>query len=444
MEQNIVKQFNLPGYVKGKSFADASKAIDKKFKDRNDKASNATKEELLSRLAQAQEYLKMQESLAANAEEVPAMQDIPKEFAEGGSMNSYLSAGQTALEMGNNLFGDTGIDDTGTQQYDKVSEFGGAASGALKGASAGTAILPGIGTAVGALAGGVSGLFGAKRKNEDIQTANNNYALGQTTNLRSDFAMGGKMKKYAKGGPLDDIFKVQNPLGTDYTTNSLKDNVAPLTKQDFNKADSKGIARGVNWLGENFGNIAQYAPIASNALELKNLEKPVTERGSRLDNNYQEDKFDVNSLINRVNQNNVNSALEESSAGNLGSLRANLLAANLNKDKAVSDTMIQGDNINREEGRFKFQSDMNRDRINVGLDQNYLERRDRDMGAYETTKSNLKRQLFEDVGDIGREEMNKKLVRDLFGYKWNGKYFVDDAGNKYTSEEVAEKVKEVQ
>ena len=105
--------------------------------------------------------------------------------------------------------------------------------------------------------------------------------------------------------------------------------------------------------------------------------------------------------------------------------------------------MMKADQINRDEGRFKFQSDFNKDRINVSLDQNYLERKDRDMGMYETTKSNLRRQLFEDLGDIGREEVNKKLVRDMFGYKWNGKYYVDPkTGAKFTQAEVAAKIKQ--
>ena len=435
MEKDLIKQFNLPGYVKGKTFADASKAINNKFKDRDDPTSIKTKEELLSRLAKAQEYIKMQESLAANAEEVPEMQNIPEQFAEGGSMNDYLGVAKTALDFGNELFGDTGVDDSGNMQYEKVNEFGSTASGALKGVQAGTAILPGIGTAVGALAGGVSGLFGAKRKNEDIVEANNNFALSKTANLRSDFGMGGKMK-YAEGGNLDDLFKVKNEA----FNNAV--NFEP-TMATFNKAEGKGLARGVNWLSENFGNIAQYAPIVNNALELKNLDKPITERGTRMDNMYAKNLFDTNTLVNQVNQNDVNAALEEASGGDLGALRTNILAGNLNKNKAISEAMMKADQINRDEGRFKFQSDFNKDRINVSLDQNYLERKDRDMGMYETTKSNLRRQLFEDLGDIGREEVNKKLVRDMFGYKWNGKYYVDPkTGAKFTQAEVAAKIKQ--
>ncbi len=56
-----MKQFNLPKYVKGKSFAEASKFIAKKFKDRNDPESIATLNELQGRLKQAQEFVKQQQ-----------------------------------------------------------------------------------------------------------------------------------------------------------------------------------------------------------------------------------------------------------------------------------------------------------------------------------------------------------------------------------------------
>ena len=80
MKKDIIKQFNLPKYIKGKTFAEGSKAINNKFKDREDPQAKKTKEELLGRLAEAQEYVKMQEQLSQdsmrssmdnNAQEVP-------------------------------------------------------------------------------------------------------------------------------------------------------------------------------------------------------------------------------------------------------------------------------------------------------------------------------------------------------------------------------------
>jgi len=66
----LLTQFNLPSYLHGKSFAEASKAIEDKFKDREDAVSQSTKEKLLERLRDAQEFYKAEEArkLAEHAE----------------------------------------------------------------------------------------------------------------------------------------------------------------------------------------------------------------------------------------------------------------------------------------------------------------------------------------------------------------------------------------
>lgn len=57
---DFIKQFNLPVYVNKKSFAKASEAIEERFKDRNDNASNSTKAVFMERLAEAQELARLQ------------------------------------------------------------------------------------------------------------------------------------------------------------------------------------------------------------------------------------------------------------------------------------------------------------------------------------------------------------------------------------------------
>lgn len=52
---------------------------------------------------------------------------------------------------------------------DMALNYGSGASGALSGAAAGSAILPGWGTAIGALVGGAAGLFGGKQKKQKIK-----------------------------------------------------------------------------------------------------------------------------------------------------------------------------------------------------------------------------------------------------------------------------------
>lgn len=58
MKDDLTKKFKLPNYVKGKSFAEASKLIQDRFKDREDKISKDTMNTLLQRLRDAQEYIK--------------------------------------------------------------------------------------------------------------------------------------------------------------------------------------------------------------------------------------------------------------------------------------------------------------------------------------------------------------------------------------------------
>ena len=468
MESNIISQFNLPLYVKGKTFAEASKAIDKKFKGRSDKYSEQTKQELLSRLAEAQEYVKIQnDAIKANSTQVPDMMsgDIPQgmeEFASGGIINAGFAKDATAEDqmgamqgviqgvneaynIGNQLFGSTGIDTNGSQSYEKINKGNAAVSGVMSGASAGAALGP-WGAAVGGLIGGGASLFGAGRKNKDIREANKNNTLAETANYRSDFGLGGEMNSYGNGGDLDDIFKINpeaqlelqkqafgNPLDKVYNKPSSVSADPESEKTDTGLA----LKRGADWLQNNAGNIMSYSPILGNAIELSKLKENKTKRGDRLNNKYNKQLFDVNSIINNINQNNTKAALTESSGGDLGALRSNILAANLNKTKALSDASIKGNEINRSENKFEFQSDMRRDQINANLEERYIDRKAKDEAAYETTKGNLKRSLYEDIGKVGKDVVNKKLIRDMFGYTWDGEYFVDKKGKKYSQKEVA-------
>ena len=105
INEDLVKQFNLPNSIKGKTFANASKVIEKPFKDKNSNPDRATQKEHLDRLKEAQETLKeqeakMQQSMQANSQEIPDQmngeipegmeqfmgqeQEQPQQFAGGG------------------------------------------------------------------------------------------------------------------------------------------------------------------------------------------------------------------------------------------------------------------------------------------------------------------------------------------------------------------------
>lgn len=613
MKNTIIDDFNLPKYVKGKTFAEASKAINNKFKDRNDVHSKQTKEDLLGRLAEAQEYIKMQESLKSTSKEVPdqMMGEVPpgmEEFAYGGSMSD-----EELLRL---------------QELESKNEGLSVGTGALQGASAGSSFGP-YGAAAGAVVGGLTGLLGANKQNEKIKDHNvdlnraknfmyrpstfaegglmqysnsrmnstpvqnqqpiNNInssdasinqefsaydknlqgnvgglsdtqkgimqgmettkdaiataipiagifrgvekggkalgkavggetgadvaggvfdpATGQMQVLTSDdltaeeavfsiinpvgasvlagkkrqekkndamnkqskiksskmrqstFAYGGNMdkkksNKYAPGGWWDNAFGMVNnvvdnnqanidainnlnpstPINTQdyYSTVAARNNAASNTTNN-----SKGKNKVVDWLGKNYGDILSYAPLASEMFN--KIEKPTTQRGARLTGRYKKDNVDERALQNIVNQSGVNRALSESSGGDLGALRNNILGANLNKTKALSNAYLQADEINRRENTTAQQFNTNLDRFNATQEERYIDRAARDQGAYSTAKNQQRRAIAEDIGKIGREQSNKGLVKEMFGYKWNGEYWVDPkTGDKKTEKEFKE------
>jgi hypothetical protein len=240
IDENMTKEMSLPSYIKGKTFASASKAIDNKFKDRNDKYSNETKNTLLERLKQAQETLKQQEqeraeqiaqSMQSNQQQVPDMmngqipegmeeytepQDNPQEesqeprqFFNGGNLNlgevanltggfsgiagkasPYIGAATGALKLGDLAQGNGASPDKATS----------ALNGAATGAQAGMMFGP-WGAGIGAAVGIGAGLFGANKANKAHLKNLNNQALAQNRQFQdNNFAYGGNLKKYDNGG----------------------------------------------------------------------------------------------------------------------------------------------------------------------------------------------------------------------------------------------------
>lgn len=553
----MMAKFNLPGYVKGKSFADASKSINNKFKDREDKASMDTKMELLDRLAKYQEYMKMQQGLANESQQVPdhlngsipegmeeysqqgeqypqeQIQQSPEDslqqppipqsqgispalpqrqlmnggFAESkfgaglqkgasgsaieGSIGSGLGLATAAVDLGNTAFGDTGVETNGSVDYagQKANIGGMAASGALKGATAGAALGP-IGAGVGALVGGAAGLIGGGRKKKELNEANYNSALSQNSYHHNQFMGGGYMSgmnhymkggmvnKYMDGGPFDPS---NIPTSTGYKIGSQNDTLTAPTSTDYKvgnqkalnltQGESTGIDKYVKTpkltIGHNSvssnrngdysrgttpttasskGKVdyskllnqgLRLSPFAHNLSELSNLERNNTAVNHRLNNVYKKDLFDESQAINRINSNYNKGYARESSGGSLGSYAANAAAGELNKVRAVSDAYARGEETNRREGQYQFQNSFRKDEINARLNEAYIDREARDEAAYETTKSNLKKVTSDNLAKVGKENIDKDLVKELTGYSWDGKYFRDKEGNKVDTKKVA-------
>lgn len=128
LKDAYINDFYLPNYIKGKSFAEASKVIEERFKDRMDNASVSTKEAMYKRLSEAQQtekleqeasdagmsvdkYLEFQaQQMAAQQAEEPVQQQQPEaspevdvngdmmrpenEFKKGGFLGIFNDKGE--------------------------------------------------------------------------------------------------------------------------------------------------------------------------------------------------------------------------------------------------------------------------------------------------------------------------------------------------------------
>lgn len=560
MKIDIIKQFNLPAYLKDKSFSDASKAIENKFKDRLDASSLNTKKELLQRLANAQEFIKAKEQEALNPTPDP-MVDQNQAFLGGlfgnktanssspdigagaiekaggiGSNINPMGLATGALGMVNNMSGENSTGSTG-------ADIG---SGALQGASAGMSFGP-WGAAIGGVLGGVTGLLGsnkAKKKQEELDARN---ALSSNLQYRgTDFAMGGKMNSYANGGPTNvpydmDLFRnidsdnlnkfnflfnngpllrgdlqasnlsdaptnsaygpnipsiseeskgilnlFQTPPGQDPTVVPKNPNTKPaisrekaspassLTPEGLNEDIFNNDFRGTSALTErtpdgpqanlwdklragandvsgaagdfikdNYADALRYSPVIANALQLRNLEKPEYERLSRLDSRYTPDYVDEAALTNKVSQASANArrGLTEASGGDLGALRNSIKEAHLAEIKGLSDAYLQAENINRGENRAGQEFNLNVDRTNLQQSNREDEINARNEGVYESNKSALIGQIGQDLGNIGREERFKQMVKQSgLCYDTRGAYICGT--NERVSDEQLKRIEE--
>lgn len=117
----MLEQFNLPRYIDGLSFADASKKIQSKFKERTDPESISTEKEMLDRLKQMQEHVKAQKEaqeqpersrgdLVAGSEGMPLdEEEITQEYnQEQGAEEDLMSQIQSAYGGNQYAYGGPG------------------------------------------------------------------------------------------------------------------------------------------------------------------------------------------------------------------------------------------------------------------------------------------------------------------------------------------------
>ena len=277
-QESIMEMFNLPKYIKGKTFAEASKAIADRYEGMDDKDSIAELQELQGRLQQAQEHVKAQSQpkpqpgqnvqpnvqAPQNAQSMGGKMEKSNDYFLGGIMNMLGGAGGAAGataagaagagggaagalggagdiagllgQVGGvvNSFKGADVDTSGKAGYMDAKGTGqaGMIGGGVKAATGAGKLLTGdfVGGAMD-LVGGIGGMFGAGKTKKKMQEANQNATFSQDHQLRN---------KYQGGGFMDNI----DPNALMSMLDGLNPQIPQMTGQTNYAEDIKGIDMG--------------------------------------------------------------------------------------------------------------------------------------------------------------------------------------------------------
>ena len=189
----------------------------------------------------------------------------------------------------------------------------------------------------------------------------------------------------------------------------------------------------------------QFAPAAGALLNRANLKKPKRESRAMISNKFQKDLMDEMRLQNIASNefNNTAEAIANASGGSKAATRAGILGAGLNRNLALSRAYGQADDVNRQQSNMAQQFDFGVDRVNLYQDNLMKEVNARNEGAYETEKSRLNDALFNSLGNISKEIIDKRTVAKMFGYSWDGKYMKDKQGNVIPPDVLQKQIEEL-
>lgn len=488
LDENISKEMNLPNYIKNKSFAEASKLINNKFKDRNDKPSLETKKVLLSRLADAQEILKAQkqqeldkinEAFKINSQQ-PIEGDIPQNMEEfipknqmflgglfGQNEMSNLTGGNQGIAGAANPYVNAGL---GSLSLAGLSQGIGATpdkrttaiNGITQGAQAGMSFGP-WGAGIGAAIGLGAGIMGGRRAQKEQANIAKNNAIMYNKGVSEDYAYGGNIKKYDNGGTLYPNFTKINPYES-----FPQSGIGPFVK--FPKPDNIGLDSSFNISNlenkQNFieptntlnnfknyykselpqnndysqlgNNLLRMSPVLSNMFQLKSMKAPKTVNYAPLRNTLQYDPIDEARQEKIINQEgNKQLAAITQAGGSQGAFRNAITSIGLNSTLARNAASINTEQQNREQ-RLKIQdnqqrvNEYNTNYLNKAIDEHRM-----DLGNFDTQKSKFIGQIGSDLGEIGKEQTFKKQAEKITGYSWMGDYLNANPNYKAQFEAIA-------
>lgn len=470
--KKFAEALSIPSYTIGKSFAEASSQIVKRFKDRVDNASISTQTAFLDRLAQAQETAKLeqaakdagmsvesylqaqieQEAAAAEAQlEQQAAEQLPAEgeqFAGGGAM--VASGIGSGLDIAGAVMGD--LAKTGPVR-EEMSVGGSAAKYAAMGAAAGS-IVPGVGTAIGAGVGAIGGAALAAISNNKIAGEKQDEMLknqGQRVLNDGYKAYGGKLNIFRSGGdpeedegvvlqsgpvarrtlpgvqeiPLtafSDNLEAFDPSVLKVTSNNATEALKTMT----NEGTTEGATEG-RWAGA-AGLAMGLAPFVGNMIEGNNLELDDPTRYQRVGKTYTPQFADERRLLNIVDESYAGApeAIANATAGDVGAYRANLLGSNIGKAKARGEAYNQINEINRQEQQLLNQDSALAQKEEVDMYNKELIDAKQDKAAYDAAKAAYRKSMYEGLGKLGETLFQTSQMEGMSPYDIFGKRKAED------------------
>lgn len=469
INDNDIENLFLPKDLKGMTFSEASKYINAVLKDNpNDNIIKKTVNKQLDSLTLGNEKARLaKKELDLNLNPSSLLEDSNLE-----EPNQMFLGGLEDENMGNisEIPGlQSGINSlTNLAQGNKNEALN---SGIKTGTTVAGTLLGGplggmIGGAVGDLAGGFINKR-RMRKEELENRKDDSYILASQFN--NDFKVGGDLNDPKYIPTLEDnlpydsfnfnnintennLNPIQGPANQNWYDNnqpfmsSNRENPLSLSDNDLNYSNNNysnpqtGIYNTDARMGTTSQtkdednnsstrgkSLLQYAPVLGDFLNYNDTrnERPEVERLNRLDSRFEKNYIDESYLQNIVSNdfdNTVNS-LTNASNGSSASLRSNILGANSNRTRAMSDAYFKANDVNRQQDTQAQQFDLGIDQFNISQDNQEKDINARNKAALDDRKRASRDAIFRDLGSIGREQTyDNRLYNLTGGYDSQGNY----------------------
>ena len=480
---DIMSQFNLPKYLKGKSFSEASKLIADKFQDRNSPEDQATLKELQGRLRSAQEFVKAKQQVnipqegqeqpmhqmpdgtmmpgATHGEAVqeqpqvdPAMmqamqQAMPQEngyghggymkkkkYAYGGKMdrenaaNKYEHGGPHFGELSRFLTGpngllNRGVDSSKMNGLDAAQYIQNDGLGNTPSTFGGQSMAP---RSLSTYFPGITELpVEPKENNETVVSPKENAYIEPIA--QDPVVQGSAFPSRFSKSILDlsegvDFNQTLGQPKSDTFGGKYATGIGETVKSVFSGNDTNEEVNKSRASKFNPGELLRYAAPASTAYQLATLQKPKDVSLGRLTDKYNEQFVDEKAMQNVVEGQaaNTRAALQNASGGSAAALRANLLGSQIQSQAAMSQAYNQAAAENRNERRQAQQFNSAVNQANMMQSDKETEMNLARQAGYDTNRSRLLAQLGADASGIGQEELFKRFPELAgLGYDYKGR-----------------------